>query len=177
MSTASRFPPMLTAAQMIMHNTGPSPPHALCSQLSYTAQTYLHRTSLPHTTQSLGIASILLRHGLVSNLTLGSTEGPLPAAFDSLPQKDRRIWIYHKFRNGLPVLRQMRLISKPSVRRIIDRQELGRLLMGKRAKSVPGVGMGEILVIRTRNKGKDVYMDGWEAWRAGLGGEVLCRVS
>ena len=41
--------------------------------------------------------------------------------------------------------------------------------------------MGEILVVRVQRdkaagrQGVDTYMEGWEAWRAGLGGEIVCR--
>jgi ribosomal protein S8 len=75
----------------------------------------------------------------------------------------------------------MNLVSKPSVRIHVTRDELGRLLSGKRAKNVAGVGMGEVMIINVPKDaaagrtGRDTYMEGWEAWRAGLGGEVVCR--
>lgn len=76
----------------------------------------------------------------------------------------------------------MNLVSKPSVRIHVDREELGRILTGKRAKNVAGLGMGEVLVLRVSEdktagrKGIETYKEGWEAWRAGLGGEIICRV-
>jgi hypothetical protein len=76
----------------------------------------------------------------------------------------------------------MNLVSKPSVRIKVDHGELGRILSGKRAKNVAGMGLGEVLVVRvpedkaTGRKGTELYMEGWEAWRAGLGGEIVCRV-
>lgn len=76
----------------------------------------------------------------------------------------------------------MNLVSKPSVRIHVDREELGRILSGKRAKNVPGIGMGEVLVVKVPEdrlkgrKGAELYKEGWEAWRAGLGGEIICRV-
>lgn len=52
-------------------------------------------------------------------------------------------------------------------------------MTGRRARHVAGVGMGEILVVRDQSgegeKGEEV-MEGWEAWRRGKGGEVVCRV-
>jgi hypothetical protein len=68
----------------------------------------------------------------------------------------------------------MNLVSKPSVRIKVDNEELGRILSGKRAKNVAGVGMGEVLVVRvpedraTGRRGTELYMEGWEAWRAVL---------
>lgn len=88
-----------------------------------------------------------------------------------------------KYRNGIPVLQRINLISKPSFRVTVTRDELGRILKGKRARNIGGVGMGEILIVKTEeNKerarvGKDTFMDGWEAWRAGLGGELVLRVA
>lgn len=76
----------------------------------------------------------------------------------------------------------MNLVSKPSVRIYVDREELGRILSGKRAKNVSGLGLGEVLVLRVDEdkqigrKGTETYKEGWEAWREGLGGEIICRV-
>jgi hypothetical protein len=80
-------------------------------------------------------------------------------------------------------LRGLNLISRSSQRIMLSRTELGLILTGRRAKNVAGVGVGEILIVRTEEDrargrtGKDAYMDGWQAWRAGLGGELLLRAS
>lgn len=77
----------------------------------------------------------------------------------------------------------MELVSKSSQRIVVTRDQLGLILTGKRAQNTGGIGMGEILIIKTDKDtatgrvGRNCYMDGWEAWRAGLGGEVVCRVS
>ncbi|KAK4685192.1 hypothetical protein P7C73_g4970, partial [Tremellales sp. Uapishka_1] len=157
-----------------------NPPHRLCSQLLTTSRASLASTSIPYSNSSLAITSILLRAGLVSNLTLGTPTHPSPTEFIALPPPAKRIWVGLKHRNGHPVLRQIGLVSKPSLRVMVTKEELGRLLTGKRARNVQGVGMGEILVIKVpREKdgrtGMETYLEGWEAWRAGLGGEVVCR--
>ena len=88
-----------------------------------------------------------------------------------------------KYRNGNPVLRYMSLVSKASKRVHVTNEELGRVLLGQRAQNIPGVGLGEILIVRVPapaaagRTGRDTMMDGWEAWRAGLGGEIIVRVS
>lgn len=153
-------------------------PHRLCAHLVNTSQANLAATSVPFTNSSLAVTSVLLRHGLVSNLTLGTPTHPSPSEFANplLPKPSRRIWVTHKYRNGSPVLRRLELVSKPSSRRIVSKDELGRILVGKRAQNVAGVGLGEVLVIRVeQRRGKDIYMEGWEAWRAGHGGEIVCR--
>lgn len=156
-------------------------PRDLCTHLINTSRSALARTSLPYSQSSLAISSLLLRHGLISSVTLGTPTHPSPTEFDTLPPPAKRLWISHKHRNGAPVLRHLNLVSKPSVRIQVTREQLGLILSGRRAKNVNGVGMGEVLVVRTEGgkegerKGKDVYMEGWEAWRAGLGGEIVCR--
>ena len=45
-------------------------------------------------------------------------------------------------------MRRMESVSKGSKRVVVTRDELGRLLTGRRARNVAGVGMGEILVSR-----------------------------
>ena len=158
-------------------------PHRLCSHLQTVSRGALARTSIPYTEASLAITSILLRHGLISTLTLGSPTDPTPSIFPSLGVADRRIWVGLKYRNGLPVLRNMSVVSKGSLRVHADHGELGRILTGRRARNVAGVSMGEIFVVRTPpdadrgRTGRETYMDGWEAWRAGLGGELVVRAS
>jgi hypothetical protein len=80
-------------------------------------------------------------------------------------------------------LKRLSLVSKPSQRRIVSNKELGAILAGKRALNVAGAGLGEVFVVRVLDregrhvKGQDTFMEGWEAWRAGLGGELVCRAS
>lgn len=157
-------------------------PINLCAHLANTSRAFLSQTSLPYTQSSLAITSLLLRHGFISSVTLGTPSHPSPTDFAALEPPARRLWVGLKHRNGVPVLRRMNIVSKPSVRIHVDREELGRILSGKRAKNVSGVGIGEVLVVRVPEdrkmgrKGAELYKEGWEAWRAGLGGEILCRV-
>ncbi|WVW79688.1 hypothetical protein I302_101658 [Kwoniella bestiolae CBS 10118] len=166
---------------MTTRSLGPLPAN-LCAHLQNTSRGFQSKTSVPFSTSSLAISSILLRSGLISNVSLGSPAGPDPSSFQTLPIPARKLWIGLKHRNGQPVLRRMGLVSKPSFRVVVGRDELGRLLVGKRARNVAGVGMGEILIVRTEEDAKsgrtgtNRYLEGWEAWRAGLGGEVICRV-
>ena len=81
-------------------------------------------------------------------MTLGTPAAPEPQAFEGLPPASRRLWVTLKHRQGQPVLRRMELVSKGSKRVVVTRDELGRLLTGRRARNVAGVGMGEILVSR-----------------------------
>lgn len=158
-----------------------APPHRLCSHLINSSRAALARTSVPYSNSALGVTSILMRHGLISNVTLGTPSSPSPSEFPALSPADKRIWVTLKHRQGQPVLRYLSLVSKGSLRKIVTRQELGRLLVGKRARNILGVGTGEILVVKVISnpgagtKGTEQYMEGWEAYLAGQGGEVICR--
>ncbi|WVQ83510.1 hypothetical protein IAT38_005651 [Cryptococcus sp. DSM 104549] len=156
-----------------------SVPANFCVHLQNASRAFQARTSVPYTNASLAISTILLRTGLISNITTGSPAGPSPNLFPTLPPPARKLWLGLKHRNGLPVLRRVDIVSKASLRVSVSRDELGRILMGKRAKNVTGAGMGEIFVVNTGKKevGVKGYMEGWEAWRAGHGGEVVCRCS
>ncbi|WVN85467.1 uncharacterized protein L203_100613 [Cryptococcus depauperatus CBS 7841] len=158
-------------------------PANFCTHLQNTSRGFHPRTSVPFSSTSLAISNILLRSGLVSTISLGSPTGPDPVKFNSLPVPAKKLWIGFKHRDGQPILRRMNLVSKSSLRVVVSREELGRLLLGKRARNVPGVGIGEIFIVRTPEDkkagriGMTRYMEGSEAWKAGLGGEVICRVA
>ena len=158
-------------------------PHRLCSHLYNVSRAAIARTPLPYSIANLAITNILLRHGLISNITTGNPDAPNPAIFPTLQTVEKRLWVDMKYRNGLPVLRRIDLISKPSFRVSVSNQELGRILMGKRAQNIGGIGTGEIIVVKTPEDkktgrvGPATYMEGWEAWRAGLGGELILRAA
>lgn len=174
-------PLIITFAMSIPPPLLSTTPHRMCSQLRNASQLMLHHTRLPYTNYSLAITSLLLRHGLLSSVTLGDHAKPDPTVFNKAEMKDRKIWVNLKYRGGDPVMRRLDLVSKPSQRVFVTKKELGLILTGRRAKNISGLGVGEILVIKTDptdvRKGRDVYMDGWEAWRCGEGGEIVCRAS
>lgn len=160
-------------------------PHYLLSNLKTTSAAQIAQSPFPFSKANLAITSILLRHGLVSSVSLGDPFRPDPSSFAKLAARDRKIWVQLKYRAGLPVLRELGVVSRGSQRINVNHRELGRMLMGCRAKSIPGVGMGEILIVRVSghkespifSNSKDRIMDGWEAWRKGLSGEIIARAS
>ncbi|KAE9392543.1 mitochondrial ribosomal protein subunit S8 [Gymnopus androsaceus JB14] len=151
-------------------------PHALCSRIQNAFRARHAQIGVEHTTQNLGILSILLRAGFISNLTRGTIEGADPDAFNrialqatrsqlSSPQtinslstslhsaeSQLRIWATLKYRDDLPVLRYMSLVSKPSNRVYMDLPELRRICSGGRAGQIPSLGLGEIAVVKTKEK-------------------------
>ncbi|KAF8624993.1 hypothetical protein AX15_005624 [Amanita polypyramis BW_CC] len=149
-------------------------PHDLCARIQNAFRARHHKIAVHHNTQNLAILSILLRSGFVSNVTRGTIDEPSPDKFDSVGEAERRIWADLKYRDDRPVLRGMGLISKPSKRIYMDLSELRRLCSGRRAQTIKPLGMGEIAVVRTKNK-ENEWLEAREALQLRLPGEIICR--
>jgi len=150
-------------------------PHDLCSHVQNGFRARLRRIAVPHTTQNLAILSILLREGFLSTITRGTSVAPSPSDWHTATEAQRRIWADLKYRDDRPVLSCMELISKPSKKIFMEPGEIQAICSGRRAKFVAPLGMGEIAVIRTRQKEHE-WVEAREALRLQLGGEVVCRV-
>ncbi|EFP82178.1 hypothetical protein PGT21_021610 [Puccinia graminis f. sp. tritici] len=149
----------------------PSLPYDLCAHLQNTARSRLRTVPVPSSGLHQSLLTILLDQGFISNLTRGTKQAPDPAGFLAAPISQRRLWIEHKFRDEQPVLRNARLVSKPSLRVYHDRSLLNKFVDQK-------ISLGEICIVRS--------VDGlflWEAREAlkhldnHQSVEVLCRVS
>jgi len=151
-------------------------PYDLCARLQNAFRARHARVAVPHTTQNLGILSILLRAGFLTNITRGTIEAPSPEMFVEAGEAQRRIWADLKYRNDRPVLENMHLVSQPSKRVFMGTSELRRLCTGRSAKTVKPLGMGEIAVVQTKNKDYE-WLEAREALQLHLTGEVICRAS
>ncbi|KAJ7636991.1 mitochondrial ribosomal protein subunit S8 [Roridomyces roridus] len=149
-------------------------PHDLCARIQNAFRARHHRIAVNHSTQNLGIMSILLRGGFVSNLTRGTLAEPSPAAFLTVGDAQKRIWADLKYRDDFPVLSTMEVISKPSKRVFMDLAEIRRLCTGRRAQNIKPLGLGEIIVVRTNDK-ENEWLEAREAVQMKLSGEVICR--
>lgn len=152
-------------------------PHELCARLSNASLARHRFVPLPPTAQHLSLLSLLLSHGFLSSLSYGSTNTsatapPDPASFAPARVADRRVWAELKYRQERPVLNKMSLVSHPSRRVFMDAEEVRRFVRGSRVKFVPGLGLGEVCLINSRMG----WVDGREAVKRGLGGEVIARV-
>ena len=85
----------------------------------------------------------------------------------------RRIWLGMKYWNNEPVLKSMRMVSKPTRRIWMDTQKLADISRGNRRGYVDGMRqIGECMFIST-DRG---IMEIRECAERGLGGMLLCRV-
>ena len=149
-------------------------PHDLCSLIQNASRARHQRVAVPHTTQNLGILSILLRAGFISNLTRGSIDAPSPEAFVEAEPSQKRIWADLKYRADRPIIDTMRLVSMPSKRIFMDFSEIRRICSGRSAQTVKPLRMGEIAVVHTDHKDYE-WVEAREAVRLNLDGEVVCR--
>jgi ribosomal protein S8 len=109
----------------------------------------------------------------LTGVTLGSSQTPHPLAFRDAPAPAKILVAKLKYRGDRSVIGKLQLISKPSKNIVMDNEELDRLLRGRRVKGVQGACLGEVFIVKT---GSDTYMEGREAVRLGLGGEVMIKV-
>lgn len=152
-------------------------PHELCSRISNASMARHRWVPLAPTTQHMSLLSLLLSHGFISSVSYGSTNTsaaspPDPTSYAAARASDKRVWAELKYRHDRPVLNKMRLVSSPSRRIFMDKDEIRRFVRGSRVKFVPGLGLGEVALVKS-NEG---WVDGREAVRRGLGGEVIARV-
>ena len=149
-------------------------PHDLCSHVQNAFRARHRSISVPHTTQNLGILSILLRAGFISNVTRGTIAQPSPERFHEAGEAQRRIWADLKYREDRPVLTAMSLISKPSKPIHMSASEIRRICSGRRAQNIKPLGMGEIAVVKTTDREHE-WVEAREAVQLSLEGEVICR--
>ena len=105
---------------------------------------------IPASRMKLGIANIIKDEGFISD-------------YEVLKEKPQRvIKIYLKYGDkNQPVLSGLERVSKPGLRMHVQRKEIPRVYGG----------LG--IAILSTSKG---VMTGQQAWRLGIGGELLCYV-
>ncbi|CAD0055013.1 ribosomal protein S8 [Aureobasidium pullulans] len=168
----------------------------VCSHMQNASLARLGLTSIPLSRMHLSLSLLLQKQGFLSTVTLGGPTPPaklLPPAHteeatSSTTQKSiveqveevtqqnrasRRLWLGMKYWDGEPVLRKMKLLSKPTKRIWLSSDELGEIVRGKDCKFIRGLRqVGECIFVST-DKG---LMEARECVERKIGGQVLCRV-
>lgn len=141
----------------------------------------LRQVPVPATNANTSILAVLLQQGLIHSVSKGTVEHPSsPAAYNNSPQPARRLWVTLKYSpvTQRPTLSTLELVSKPSRKIFMDRDEMIRWSTYRRAQFVPPLNMGEIGIVESHTGGRP---DGrwWEvreAIKRGVrGGEVVVR--
>lgn len=76
----------------------------------------LAKTAVPYNRTNLQVAIQLYNQGFISGIQRGSNTGPDLVPSDVTPDNinTRRIWLDLKYRNNLPVISKIEMVSKPS---------------------------------------------------------------
>ena len=106
--------------------------------------------SAPSSKMKVAIAKILKEEGFISDYEL----------VQSPPQDQLRVQLRYLKKNE-PVINGLKRISKPGLRIYVEKREIPRFYNG-RGLSIISTSQG--------------LMTGQEAWRRGIGGELLCYV-
>lgn len=151
-------------------------PHDICSKVQNAFRARHAALSLTHNTQTLGVLNVLLRAGFISSITRGTVAGPSPDQFNSSIESEKRIWASLKYRDDMPVLNNMELISKPSRKVFLDLKDIRLICSGRRSADgyVKPLGMGEVAMIRTKSKEHE-WLEAREALVMKIPGEAVCR--
>ncbi|THW10282.1 ribosomal protein S8 [Aureobasidium pullulans] len=168
----------------------------VCSHMQNASLARLGLTSIPLSRMHLSLSLLLQKQGFLSTVTLGGPTPPaklLPPAHteeatspttrksiveqvEEVTQQNRasrRLWLGMKYWDGEPVLRKMKLLSKPTKRIWLSSDELGEIVRGKDCKFIRGLRqVGECIFVST-DKG---LMEARECVERKIGGQVLCRV-
>ena len=104
----------------------------------------------PSSKMKVAIAKILKEEGFISDYEL----------VQSSPQDQLRVQLRYHDKNE-PVINGLKRISKPGLRIYVEKREIPRFY-GGRGLSIISTSQG--------------LMAGQEAWRRGIGGELLCYV-
>jgi len=165
----------------------------VCSHLQNASLARLGLTSVPLSKFHLSLSLHLQKQGFLSSVNLGGPSPPAkllpPSSAPSTSQRQqssddseivtqenrasRRLWLGMKYWDGEPVLRKMKMLSKPTKRIWVNADELGQIVRGRDAHLIRGMrAVGECIFVST-DKG---IMEARECVERKIGGMVLCRV-
>jgi len=115
------------------------------------ANSVQHETvQIPHSKMKSGIAQILKKEGFIRDFTTESQDG----------KRSLELYLKH-LEDGTPVLKGLKRISRPGVRKYVSATDIPRVLRG----------MGVAILSTSAGLLTDV-----EARKRNIGGEVLCYI-
>ncbi|KAI9091157.1 ribosomal protein S8 [Phlyctochytrium arcticum] len=155
-----------------------APIYNLCSQIQNSFRWRLRQIAVPHSKTNRAICRVLYDEGFLTNLSSGDQTGPFNAGVEVPITPDnvarRKLWLDLKYYEGLPVLKNIHVVSKPSRRVFASIEELKAIAAAKRAGPLlPGQTVGQVTILDTPYG----IIELKEALKKEVGGEVLCIAS
>ncbi|TPX38324.1 hypothetical protein SmJEL517_g00111 [Synchytrium microbalum] len=152
-----------------------APFHYLCSQIENSFRWKLRRIAVPSTKTNRAICQILYHEGFLSGIATGNTKGPYAYAYNASVTPDnvaeQRLWLDLKYRDGLPALSSLKVVSKPSRKVSLTADEV-KLMAGMRKAStlIKPMQIGQVTILSTPAGIVELNA----ALKFNAGGEVLC---
>ncbi|KAH3684482.1 hypothetical protein WICPIJ_004547 [Wickerhamomyces pijperi] len=134
-------------------------------------------TSIPFTRLHLSISQHLYKQGFISSLQKGDLNGPHLTPTEITPDNIARtkLWLGLKYRDGKPVLSKFQLISKPSNKIHLTKEQIRDLAAGKSVRLIAPPQPNELILVKAHGS-KDV-LDLHDAASKEMSAEVLCLFS
>ncbi|TPX47376.1 hypothetical protein SeMB42_g00047 [Synchytrium endobioticum] len=152
-----------------------APYHHLCSQIENSFRWKLRRIAVPSTKTNRAICQILYYEGFLSSIATGNTKGPYAYSYNEPVTPDnvaeQRLWLDLKYRDGLPAMNSLRVVSKPS-RRVSLTADQVKLFAGMRRASplIKPMELGQVTILKTPAGIVEISA----ALKYDMGGEILC---
>lgn len=148
----------------------------VAAHLQNATRVNLATTSIPFSRLHLEVAFHLYKQGFITSVQKGSTLGPDQVPTEVTPDNiaSRRIWLGLKYRGTESVIRKFSLVSKPSRKIFLNKEELKSLAAGKKIRLIKPIQPGELMLVR--DDLKKTVLELSEAVNEGVSGEVLCRI-
>lgn len=146
-----------------------------CAHIKNCTNVHIGLTSVPFSRLHLQVALNLYREGFISALQKGSTAGPDESPVEVTPDNiaTRRLWLNLKYKDNVPVIRDLSLVLKPGRKVNLTSTEVKGLASGLPVRFIKPLQPAECVFIKTRS-GEVVEIQ--EAAKRDLSGLALCRV-
>ncbi|KAJ3091140.1 hypothetical protein HK102_001554 [Quaeritorhiza haematococci] len=152
-----------------------APIYHLCSNITNAFRSKLRQTAVPDNKTFRDIVDILYKEGFIASYATGDERGPflhgtyVPATPSNIGR--RRLWLDLKYREGLPALSEMNIVSKPSRRVYASVEELKAVAAARNASTLlKAQKVGQITIINSPYGIVELK----DALAKNVGGEVLC---
>ncbi|KAG7665335.1 uncharacterized protein J8A68_001023 [[Candida] subhashii] len=145
-----------------------------CAHLRNCINATHAKTSIPYTRLLLQASLGLYKQGFISSIQKGSVQGPdqVPTDVTSDNISTRRLWLDLKYRNNVPVIRGINVISKPGRKIYLRSDEIKALASGFPVRKISALEPAESIFIRCGTEVLEVQ----DAAKRNLDGEPLFRV-
>ncbi|KAF3992437.1 hypothetical protein FT663_00717 [Candidozyma haemuli var. vulneris] len=146
-----------------------------CAHLKNCTNVNIGFTSVPLSRLHLEISRNLYKEGFLSSIQRGSTVGPDQKPVEVTPDNiaTRRLWLGLKYRDNLPVIRDLSLVSKPGRKVNLSSTEVKALASGFPVRFIKPLQPAECMFLRTPER---EVVEIQEAAKRDLHGLALCRV-